>query len=48
MKHIASLHQFNCNAKQAGMLPTYWSVISLSTNDRTPEGTLGSEGAGYA
>lgn len=37
-------------AKQAGFMPTYWSVISigLSNNDRTPEGTRVQEGDGYA
>jgi hypothetical protein len=34
-----SLHRLNSYiAKQAGFMPTYWSVISLF-NDRTPEGT---------
>ena len=36
---LQSLHRLNsCKAIQAGFMPTYWSVISLS-NDRTPEGT---------
>jgi hypothetical protein len=40
---LQSLHRLNsCIAKQAGFMPTYWSVISLSlNNDRTPEGTKG-------
>ena len=36
MKNTVTLHSFNCVAKQAGSLPTYWSTLSLS-NDRTPE-----------
>jgi hypothetical protein len=39
-----SLHRLtNCIAKQAGFMPTYWSVISLS-NDRLPEGYRVREG----
>ena len=35
---LQSLHRLNSRiAKQAGFMPTYWSVISLS-NDCTPEG----------
>lgn len=45
-----SLHrQLNVIAKQAGFMPTYWSCEEISlSNDRTPEGMSGSEGAGYA
>jgi hypothetical protein len=45
---LQSIHrQLNCSAKQAGFMPTYWSL--LSSNDRTPEICPGSsEGAGYA
>jgi hypothetical protein len=40
--------KFTC-AKQAGNMPTYWSVNSLGHSDRTPEIILGfREGAGYA
>ena len=37
------------SAKQAGFMPTYWSATVLSSNDRTPEISLGFlEGSGYA
>jgi len=31
-----SLHSYNCQAKQAGFMPTYWFAVEIS-NDRTPE-----------
>lgn len=39
MLTIALQHrQFGCSAKQAGFMPTYWSVSEISLgNDRTPE-----------
>ena len=37
------------SAKQAGFMPTYWSASVFSSNDRTPEISLGFlEGSGYA
>jgi hypothetical protein len=37
------------SAKQAGFMPTYWSATVFSSNDRTPEISLGFlEGSGYA
>ena len=30
-------HYFSSIAKQAGVMPTYWSAINLNS-DRTPEG----------
>lgn len=46
----SSLHSyFRSIAKQAGVMPTYWSCEQNSlSNDRTPEISPGSEGAGYA
>ena len=35
-------------AQQGGFMVSYWSALSLNTNDCTPEITSGSEGAGYA
>ena len=43
MKAVTIHYCFDRQAKQAGFMPTYWSVISLS-NDRTPEGTGVQEG----
>jgi hypothetical protein len=39
MQTIALQHgQFRCLAKQAGFMPTYWSVSEISLgNDRTPK-----------
>lgn len=46
MNNIRSLSSQHCIAKQGGFMPTYWSVISLQSNDRTPEGIApGSIGA---
>lgn len=41
MNKQSLFRQHTCIAKQAGFMPTYWSVISisLSNNDRTSEGT---------
>jgi hypothetical protein len=41
MQTIANQRQFNQSAKQAGFMPTYWSLIQIS-NDRTPEHISGS------
>lgn len=44
-----SLHrQCKSIAQVGGFMPSYWSAISLGNNDRTPEISPGSEGAGYA
>jgi len=33
-----SIHQLlNCSAKQAGFMPSSWSVINVDSYDRTPE-----------
>lgn len=42
----SSIHSQLAVAKQAGFMPTYWSAISLQSNDRTPEGMSGSIGGG--
>lgn len=48
MKNAKHLSSVKCIAQQGGFMPTYWSALSLISNDRTPEGTKGSEGDGYA
>lgn len=49
MKTVSLQKHFESIAKQAGFMPTYWSCEEISlSNDRTPEGMSGSEGAGYA
>lgn len=39
MTNISLHRQFGCSAKQAGFMPTYWSVSEINSlgNDRTPE-----------
>ena len=44
MKNIGSSHLINCLAKQAGFMPTYWSVISLGNDLTQSEGTRVQEG----
>jgi hypothetical protein len=50
--NLQSIHrQFNCTAKQAGIMPTSWLAINSLSLDRTPEGYFSSgflEGSGYA
>lgn len=48
MKQAPHLSSCKCIAQQGGFMISYWSALSLNTNDRTPEITPGSEGAGYA
>ena len=36
MKNGSMIRQHNCKPQQGGVMPAYWSAISLS-NDRTPE-----------
>ena len=46
-----SLHrQCKSIAQVGGFMPSYWSAIAFNSlsNDRTPEISPGSEGAGYA
>jgi len=49
MKTMQSLHR-NCKsiAQVGGFMPSNWLAINSLSYDRTPEITLGSEGAGYA
>jgi hypothetical protein len=37
MKTIVSLSQQIHQAKLAGFMPTYWSMVNCGSNDRTPE-----------
>jgi len=39
MKTIVSLSQQRQEAKLAGFMPTYWSMISCGSDNRTPEMT---------
>jgi hypothetical protein len=43
MKTTIHFRQFECVAKQGGSMPVYWSAISLSNNDRTPESSGSTE-----
>lgn len=47
-----NIHYYSFSLKSQaqclGFMPTYWSAVEMISNDRTPEGTQGSEGAGYA
>lgn len=49
MKHISHYClSLKSQAQGLGFTPAVWSAMSLINNDRTPEGTAGSEGDGYA
>ena len=50
MQNVSLHRQFDCSAKQAGFMPTYWFAINSLSNDRTPEGISPGflEGDGYA
>jgi hypothetical protein len=49
MKHISHYClSLKLQAQGLGFRPTSWSAVEMISNDRTPEGTSGSVGDGYA